>query len=988
MAGVLPALKRGDGHGSGDWTYIPTLTPGNAPLRALTKALYHQFPSKTMASIDDELWHPSGMGLTRLADLIGERVVLFIDQFEELFMPNIAEDHRQQFINLLVSAVNEPHGSLSVLLTMRADFYDRPMNYRELGELFNNHHYSVLPMSLAELREAVEYPASLPDVGLDFEPGLVGEIVFDLRDQKDKGVLAGALPLLQFTLQQLYDLRDTSRPVHQLTYEAYRSMSGVSGAIGSHAEAEYHRLDADAQDKLGYVFLQLVNVDERGEATRKRAPLNLFAEGTPERRFVDALVKARLLQTDRDEEGATLEVAHEALLRTWKRLVEWIAATAEDIRLLQKVSAAAMEWAERDRPERLLWKHEELEDVYRMLERLAPPMDDVLQEFVRPEVERLVASFKGAPPYKQLGLVDRLGEIGTGSVHALMQCLVYTDDSGVLDAVNEMLWSYGEVYIDACKKDLASDVVAVRLGAARALTRVPFRSALPALAQLIHDEDVQVRRSAIDALSTINDKRATNLLVSALKDSDRNIRYSTIDALAKIGDPHVAELLLAHDDSDIFVRRSIALALGELKAEQSVEFLVSSLNSTDTGIRYAAAKSLGSLNDERSLYPLLHALTDADPGVRSAASRSLGSLPYSRGVVNALLEALNDKRPSVRSAAASALGARKDLSVLDVLVGALKDPYAEVRSAAANALGNLGDVQAVDPLLLTLNDVDGAVRSTVVGALGMLKDLRAVEPLLTTLSDISWSVRRAAARVLGSLRDIRALEPLVLALDDPDNDVEAAAAKSLGQLGDVKAVKSLMRVFRSQYSDVAAEAAWALVALRADQEADSFLDALNSEDPGVRSAGAIASGGLKIAKALDSLISLLNDPSPAVRMSAATALGNLEDFRAISPLVQALQNDDPRVQGEAAGAIVRLRPISASSITLDGLLSRYNNRIHNSVKIVLIELKRPEDVREIVPLLDHPFVAVQQTVIEILEGMQIPEATAALEEWRSKQPLT
>ena len=292
MAGVLPQLKQGKSSDSKNWKYVAPMTPGNSPIRNLSRVLYSLFPEKTMAAIDEELWHPSGMGLMRLADVFTEKVVLYVDQFEEIFMPNISEDERQQFISLLVTAVNEMNGSLAAILTMRADFYDRPMNYRDLGELISKHQYWVLPMTLAELREAVENPAALSDVGLAFEPGLVGEIVFDLRDQKDKGVLAGALPLLQFTLKQLYELRDTSEAIHVLTFDAYRSMGGVNNAIGSHAETVFSQLDSDAQAALGRVFIHLVNVNERGEATRKRAPMAQWGNDADAWQFIYALVDA------------------------------------------------------------------------------------------------------------------------------------------------------------------------------------------------------------------------------------------------------------------------------------------------------------------------------------------------------------------------------------------------------------------------------------------------------------------------------------------------------------------------------------------------------------------------------------------------------------------------------------------------------------------------------------------------------------------------
>src|SRR5205085_10151695 len=120
----------------------------------------------------------------------GAKVLLVIDQFEELFAQHLPEQERQHFIDLLLTAVTEPGGPVIAVLTLRADYYDRPMRYPQLSRLIEACHVSVLPMDLHDLRAVIEEPAAQPDVQLTFEANLVGDLLFEAQGQ------AGALPLL------------------------------------------------------------------------------------------------------------------------------------------------------------------------------------------------------------------------------------------------------------------------------------------------------------------------------------------------------------------------------------------------------------------------------------------------------------------------------------------------------------------------------------------------------------------------------------------------------------------------------------------------------------------------------------------------------------------------------------------------------------------------------------------------------------------------
>jgi WD40 repeat protein len=189
-----------------------------------------------------------------------------------------------------------------------------------------------------ELAEAIERPAKR--VGVRFEPGLVSQIVGDVRDQP------GALPLLQYALTELF----ASRASDLLTLDGYVATGGVVGALGHRAEELYGRLDSRAQAACRQVFLRLVSVDPTGQDTRRRVRRRELRGLELEPAVLDAILgrygEHRLLSFDRDPvtRTPTVEVAHEAILGQWDRLRTWIDERREDLLLHRRLVEAVAEW--------------------------------------------------------------------------------------------------------------------------------------------------------------------------------------------------------------------------------------------------------------------------------------------------------------------------------------------------------------------------------------------------------------------------------------------------------------------------------------------------------------------------------------------------------------------------------------------------------------------------------------------------------------------
>jgi hypothetical protein len=349
-AGLVAAIKRDDIPNSTHWP-VGICRPGLDPVESLAVAL------SRVVNV--------GQGASALSNLIAEfqknertlhliarqslpenapdmRLVVVVDQFEEVFTLCRKEELRDALIRNLPYAAKVVQGQTLVILSMRADFYGKCAANAELAAAFSDHHVLVGPMTEEELRRAIERPTQL--VGCELEAGLVDLLVQDVRNQP------GALPLLQHALLELWNKREGRR----LTVKGYQEIGKLEGALQRRADATLKAFSQDVQELCRRTFLRLTQPGEGTEDTKRRASmqelLSLSGNSRDEEDIIQKLADASLLTTEGDltHRDAFVEVAHEALIRNWPQLRKWIDADRAGLRTRTRLTESARDWKNSD----------------------------------------------------------------------------------------------------------------------------------------------------------------------------------------------------------------------------------------------------------------------------------------------------------------------------------------------------------------------------------------------------------------------------------------------------------------------------------------------------------------------------------------------------------------------------------------------------------------------------------------------------------------
>jgi len=333
QAGLLPELSNGVLPGSDQWIQV-LLRPGERPVRELQLALHRDLPDAP--SPDADVTGSLDAALERMGP--SQRLLLVVDQFEEIFAPVVDDAERSAFI----TRITEPRARMKVLVAVRADQYERCAAFPRLAHLLGADQVLVGPLVTDEIAAIIRHPAER--AGLSVEPELVDTLVVDIGSEP------GALPLLSTALLELWEARAAAT----LTMAAYRMSGGVRGAVARLAEAAYGRLDQEQRAVARAILLRLAGEDDRGSVVRRRVRLaELDADDNPSvAEVLRRLTVARLITAGGDH----VEVAHEALLREWPRLRTWIEEDAAGRQLRLHLTESARRWDEGGREDGDLYR--------------------------------------------------------------------------------------------------------------------------------------------------------------------------------------------------------------------------------------------------------------------------------------------------------------------------------------------------------------------------------------------------------------------------------------------------------------------------------------------------------------------------------------------------------------------------------------------------------------------------------------------------------
>lgn len=339
-AGVVPALRRQN------WL-IHTLTPSAHPIRQLANSLTRDDDALAAAGeLNDALTH-NPQTLAQAADKLAtrhsaSRLLLLVDQFEELFTLCKEEAQRRAFLDCLLQAA-EAQGAATILVGLRADFYDRCLQYEGLRAVMEAQQVTLGQMTAEELLQVVAEPAKRG--GWQFVDGLVEQIL------EDVGREPGRLPLLSHALRETWERRRGT----VMTLAGYRAAGGVEGAIAQTAEDTLDDLPPDRRRLVQNIFLSLTELGAGVEDTRRIVSVEdlqrLGAENEVQG-VLDRLVRARLVTVDNN----SVEVAHEALIRRWPRLRQWLDENRERLRFERQLLQDAREWEALERDPGALYR--------------------------------------------------------------------------------------------------------------------------------------------------------------------------------------------------------------------------------------------------------------------------------------------------------------------------------------------------------------------------------------------------------------------------------------------------------------------------------------------------------------------------------------------------------------------------------------------------------------------------------------------------------
>ena len=384
FAGLLPRLRR-----QANWT-IAAFRPGSDPLHSLAAVLLPILEpdlSETGRLVESrKLAQSLSGGELLLDDVVSRilqkngnagRILLVADQFEELYTLCAQPEARDNFLDVLLDIIElqpfQKNPNFTFVLTLRADFLEQALAYRPLADVIQDATLMLGPMDSEELTRAIEEPAEKQ--GVAFEVGLVERILDDVGEE------AGNLPLLEFALTTFWEQQKN----RELSHNSYDEIGRVAGSLTRHADHSFNALKPVEQEAVRRILIQLVKPGEGTEDTRRIARKDELDED--DWALVQRLADARLVITGLNSEGfETVEVVHEALIRNWQHLREWMAADRIFRVWQERLRAAVIQWQAAGEDQGALLRGIPLAEAEGRLDERAQHLSQIEQQFIRASI--------------------------------------------------------------------------------------------------------------------------------------------------------------------------------------------------------------------------------------------------------------------------------------------------------------------------------------------------------------------------------------------------------------------------------------------------------------------------------------------------------------------------------------------------------------------------------------------------------------------------
>ncbi|MCC6736848.1 MAG: tetratricopeptide repeat protein [Bauldia sp.] len=748
-AGLAARLFEGAGaatdEDAGRPAALPELAAGDYPTpEALAVLLGHgdeTAPKPILAALDKVAaaeQRAGGHARPLRADL-----VLVVDQIDNLFTGGVSPEERQRFAALLAALAAT--GRVWIVATLRADLYERFLKEPKLFDLKTaGATYDLQPPGPAELAEIVRGPAAAADLDFDADPSIgrtLDEVLLADADRPDM------LPLLQFTLDQLFERRETKGGRARLTFAAYTAIGGMGGAIDRQAEVAVTALGADEQARLPRLLRQLAEPDHDGgnaPLAIRAVPLSEAAFDEPSARLVDALVEARVLLSSTEGGATHVRLAHQRVLESWGRARTIVAENAGFFRVREDIEDQRRRW----------------EESGRRTELLIPPGLPLA------EAESVAGKFGAELPPGALAYVGASSRRARARIRLLIVATVL----------------FAVIAVVAVWQTFAAESRRREATAERDRAELNFTAAKTAVNNLAFDVMRGMARVAgvrLDDLRPIIDQTRTTidqLATAAPADLDIGVaRVSTLIQLAEtlqaLGDMDAG--IDAAADAVAGARRLLAATDGDIIAERVLGVALSN---------YAGAE-IRAGNYAAALPPLDEALAIIRPYVSDRPEAELF-----RADLVAALDRLGSVHLATGDGAAALAAFEESLAVSRTLAEGNPDEtdYARNLVVALNKVGDvhsaLGDVASATPLFEE--------------ALVRIKTLSATQPsnaawlldTATTLNKVG-AARLASDDVDGAMAAFDegvAISRQLIAFDDANADYRRSLALALNRAGDAR----------------------------------------------------------------------------------------------------------------------------------------------------------------------------------------------------------